>query len=83
MDTQSLVENWKKYGAAIKLLLEQQYEKSSFVTTWPEEIEQILSLLKLLPSTRVGKNSLKNRKTFHRATTKLFVFRTVNIHILH
>lgn len=83
VESQSFLENWKSYSIAIKELLETQYDSSVFVTTWPEDIENILALLKLFPSSKVGKNCLANRATFHRATSKLFVFRTVNINIFY
>lgn len=68
---------------ALQVLFESQYDTSAFVTTWPEDIENILALLKLFPSSKVGKKSLANRATFNRATQKLFVFRTVNTYILN
>lgn len=81
VSSQSFVENWNKYSTAIQALFESQYDTSAFVTTWPRDIENILALLKLFPSSKVGKHCLANRATFHKASNKLFVFRTVNIHI--
>lgn len=67
-------DKWTQVSSALNLLLESQYNNSMFYTNWPKDIEDILILLKLFPSNRVGRNALANRETFYNASEKLIKF---------
>lgn len=72
--------HWGKYSDSLDSLIKTQYECNAFYTNWSEDIEKsLLVVLKLFPSSKLGKNKLAKRETFHNATEKLIVFRPVNI----
>lgn len=71
------VVNWSKYSEGLDTLIKTQYESTSFYTNWPEDIEQLLVLLKLLPASTLGKNKLAKPITFHKSTEKVIVYKKV------
>lgn len=66
--------NWQRISTGLSAVINDQYQSSMFFTNWSKDIEDILVLLKLLPSNRVGKNALANRDTFYKSSEKLVVF---------
>lgn len=50
------------------------YPASAFVSNWPQDVEQLLILLKLLPSKNTRQN---NVEVFKKAMKKLIIFREV------
>lgn len=68
---------WDKTGSCLAKLLSTQYPNSAFFSGWGDEIHTIFTLLKLLPSSKTGRNGLANNITFQNACAKLIIFRKV------
>lgn len=72
-DAEGLMQEWKKYAAAIKTVL--VMDNVSVSTGWDEEIEQFLALIKLLPAKRGTAPAL----SFIRAIDRLIIHFEVSI----
>lgn len=69
-----MIEKWERYAYGLNATMQSRYNSSMFFTNWPQEIENLLILLKLFPSSKTGKNMLAKRDTFYKASEKLIVF---------
>lgn len=74
IDSMGFINNWQSFAIALNDILTHQYSSSLFYTNWPADIENILILLKLFPSSKVGKHALATRDTFYKASEKLIMF---------
>lgn len=79
VNTNILVDSWPTIRNDLKQILQQQYKSEAFHTEWPEEINDFLILLKLLPLKNVGKNVLASKDTFVNSVKKLIKFYDVRI----
>lgn len=75
-----LIENWPIYSKILNNALTVTYG-SHIYTQWPEDIQDILVLLKLLPATTKSKTKPRVNEpeieVFNNAIGRLFVFRKV------
>lgn len=65
---------WSTKGEKLQVILMRDYPASAFVSNWPQDVEQLLILLKLLPSKNTRHN---NVEVFKKAIKKLIIFREV------
>lgn len=73
------INSWQRFAVGLNDVIDKQYFSSKFYTNWAEDVENIIALLKLLPSSKVGRNALATRETFYNATDKLIVFCRVRV----
>lgn len=74
-DVSSLMNWWQQYSSRMMCVLKSHY-KQTYHSLWPDQINDLLVLLKMLPAKAKGKN-LDSIQTFKKAVTKLIVFRKV------
>lgn len=75
----AFVNKWQQFSVGLDIVLKNQYASSMFFTNWPDDIEGILVLLKLLPANKVGRNALAKRDTFYKASERMIVYYQVAI----
>lgn len=68
-------DTWLIKGTKLGDVLNAEYGRHTFATKWPEIVENLLILLKLLPAKNGRKGSVE---VFKKAIQKLIVFRKVN-----
>lgn len=84
------MKNWQHIGSNIKNVLWEQYKKKNVDAGYPENIEQVLALLRAVPA-KAGRNTRGQVLPFIQAIDKLIVYSEVKIilvsvlflHILH
>lgn len=70
----AFINDWKKYEKRLRSYCNENY-KTDKHTLWPDDIEDILLLLKLLPHKPRGKRLVKS---FLESISKFIVFRVVS-----
>lgn len=61
-NSNAFVDNWSTYALKVDIKLELSGMDSDFYTDWPDDIESVLKLLKLLPKKNTGKKCGKKAK---------------------
>lgn len=73
----ALLEKWSSLAPQFRSILLVNYKIKNFETGWSDEIEDMLVLLKLLPSKQVGKHVISSEHTFNGAVDKFLKFMQV------
>lgn len=72
-----MIQKWPLYSKDLINMLTVTYNAHIY-TQWPEDIQNVLILLKLLPATKKAKKTNDGQiELFSKAMEKLFVFRKV------
>lgn len=78
-----LFKNWPQISENLSNVMRLHKMDTDFVTMWSKDVEKFLMLLKLLPATAKGPETLASGiETFNRAVDKLIIFKEVRS-ILH
>lgn len=82
MDANAFLAKWNEYALSLSSVLHAQYSSEVFCTSWPEDIDKLFILVKLLPANTASKRvkDSTRREVFQKATEKLIVFRKVEHH---
>lgn len=74
VNANALIEKWETYEHQLREILVINFANVAFETGWSEDIENVLVLLKLLPSKQSGRNVIASNSTFNNAIEKLVQF---------
>lgn len=72
------IENWNAYSVHLKQYFKEKVKNRRFNPEWTDEIEDVLILLKVVPSKQVGKSVVATVENFNRASEKLITFELVS-----
>lgn len=78
-NSDGLMNNWHDFGSNMKGVLSDSYN-TNVNTGWPDDVEQILALLKILPA-KAGRNTKSLVVPFIQAIDKLIIHSEVKFTI--
>lgn len=78
INASAMLEKWEIYAPRLTNILKNGYNQKTFKTEWFSDIEDVLILLKLLPTKQIGRNVIASESTFKKSVGKLIEFLPVN-----
>lgn len=73
----ALLEKWESFKNQLRGIMVNQFNVQHFKTGWNNNIEDVLVLLKLLPSKQIGRNVISSTSTFNSAIENLIQYMPV------
>lgn len=74
-----LSDKWSIYSTKLKDYYSEKVKERHYITRWPDDIEDFLLLLKLLPSKQAGRNIAATVENFNKASEMFITFELVDI----